>query len=68
MSMLKTVVMRKQPLIRELELDGVAAQVPDLLEPSPEHPPTVEEPTSGTPSQQHAAPGFTGEAHDLEVH
>ena len=26
-----------QPLIRELELDGVAAQVPDVLEPSPEH-------------------------------
>ena len=50
-----------QPLIRELELDGVAAQVPDLLEPSQEHQPTTEEPTPGT-AQQHAAPGATGEA------
>ena len=41
-----------QPLIRELELDGVAVQVPDLLEPSPEYQP---EPT---PSQ-YAAPGAT---------
>ena len=44
-----------QPLIRELELDGVAAQVPDLLEPSPEHQP------ESTPSQ-HTAPGATAEA------
>ena len=41
-----------QPLIRELELDGVAAQVPDLLEPSPEHQP------ESIPSQ-HAAPRAT---------
>ena len=47
-----------QPLIRELELDGVAAQVPDLLEPSPEHQPTTKEPTPGT-AQQYAAPGAT---------
>ena len=44
-----------QPLIVELELDGVAAQVPDLLEPSPEHQP------ESTPSQ-HTAPGATAEA------
>ena len=37
-------------------VDEVAAQVPGLLEPSPEHQPTIEEPTRGTPSQQHAAP------------
>ena len=47
-----------QPLTRELELDGVAAQVPDLLEPSQEHQPTTEEPTPGT-AQQHAAPEAT---------
>lgn len=42
-----------QPLIRELDLDGVVAQVPDLLAhtPAPESQPTI------TPSQQHAAPG-----------
>ena len=41
-----------QPLIRELDLE---AQVPDdLLEPTPEHQPTVQDPT---PSQQHAALG-----------
>ena len=56
-----------QSLIRELELDGVAAQVPDLLEPSLEHQPTTEEPTPGTPSQQHAAPGATGEAERVHI-
>ena len=56
-----------QPLMRELELDEVAAQVPDLLEPSPEHQPTIEEPTPGTPSQQHAAPGATGEAERVHI-
>ena len=49
-----------QPLIRELELDGIAAQVPDLLEPSPEHQP------ESTPSQ-HAAPGVTGEAERVHI-
>ena len=48
-----------QPLTRELEL-GVAAQVPDLLEPGSEHQP---EPT---PSQ-HAAPGATGEAERVHI-
>ena len=48
------------PLIRELELHGVAAQVPDLLEPSPEHQP------ESTPSQ-HAAPGATGEAERVHI-
>ena len=44
-----------QPLIRELDLDGVVAQVPDdLLEPTPEHQPTVQD---ATPSQQYAAQG-----------
>ena len=47
-----------QPLIRELDLEGVVAQVPDLLEPTPEHQPTVED---TTPSQQHVAPGERGE-------
>ena len=42
-----------QPLIRELDLDGVVAEVPDLLAhtPAPESQPTI------TPSQQHDAPG-----------
>ena len=43
-----------KPLIRELELDGVAYQT------SPEHQP------ESTPSQ-HAAPGATGEAERVHI-
>ena len=51
-----------QPFIRELDLDGVVAQVPDLLAhtPAPESQPTI------TPSQQHAAPGVREETERVQ--